>query len=149
MTDPVSDAMPSVLFVCVKNGGKSQMAAALMRHAAGGEIQVFSAGTEPGSALNAESAASVRDVGASMDGETPKPIDPEVLRSVNRVVVIGEAHVEPVEEMSGNIEVWDVDEPSLRGLEGVERMVLIREDIAARVAALRAELLGGQPDSLS
>lgn len=133
-------ARPSVLFVCVKNGGKSQIAAALMRRLGG--VDVFSAGTAPGSALNAESEAAVAEVGASMSGEVPRPIDPTVLAGVDRVVVLGEeAVVDPVDGMRGPIETWITDEPSLRGIGGMDRMRLVRDDIAARVERLHAELL--------
>ena len=77
---------PSVLFVCSKNGGKSQMAAALMR--ARGGVEVHSAGTRPGTALNAESVASLEELGLSVEGESPKSIDPDLLARVARVVVL-------------------------------------------------------------
>jgi arsenate-mycothiol transferase len=126
-----------VLFVCVKNGGKSQMAAALMRSLTGADVEVHSAGTRPGDAVNALSAEVVAEVGASMDGEVPTAIDPDLLRSVDRVVVLGsEAVVEAVPGMRGSIETWETDEPSARGIEGVERMRLIRDDIQARCEAL-------------
>ena len=135
---------PSVLFVCVKNGGKSQMAAALMRQAAGDAVEVHSAGTHPGTTINAESAAAVAEVGADMSSETPKPIDPALLARVDRVVVLGsEARVDPVPGMIGTIgtlETWETVEPSMDGIEGVERMRLIRDDIAARVTILLTEL---------
>jgi protein-tyrosine-phosphatase len=132
---------PSVLFVCVKNGGKSQMAAALMRQAAGDAVEVHSAGTHPGTTINAESAAAVAEVGADMSSETPKPIDPALLARVDRVVVLGsEAILDPAPGMIGTIETWETVEPSMDGIEGVERMRLIRDDIAARVTILLAEL---------
>ena len=132
---------PSVLFVCVKNGGKSQMAAALMRQAAGDAVAVHSAGTRPGSALNEGSRAAVEEVGASFEGEHPKPIDPALLDAVDRVVLVGtEAELE--RPGSAPVEVWATDEPSERGIEGAERMRLIREDLAARVQGLLAELTG-------
>lgn len=130
---------PSVLFVCVKNGGKSQMAAAIARKLAGDALAVHSAGTKPGGKLNEESRASVEEVGATFEGEHPKPIDPALLDSVDRVVVLG---TEATIDRPGRapIEVWDTDEPSLRGIEGAERMALIRDDITRRVEALLAEL---------
>lgn len=136
---------PSVLFVCVKNGGKSQMAAALMRHRAreaGIDVDVLCAGTKPGSKLNAESATSVEEVGASMAGEQPKGIEPAWLDSVDRVVIIG---AEAVIENPGTapIETWETDEPSTRGIEGAERMRLVRDDIDTRVRALLTELTAG------
>jgi arsenate-mycothiol transferase len=132
---------PSVLFVCVKNGGKSQMAAALMRQAAGDKVEVHSAGTHPGSSINAESAAAVAEVGADMSDQVPKPIDPALLARVDRVVVLGsEAVVDPVPGMIGSIETWETVEPSRDGIEGADRMRLIRDDIAARVTVLITEL---------
>ena len=103
---------------------------------------MYSAGTRPGAALNEESRASVEEVGGTFDGEQPKPIDPELLRTVDRVILVGgEAEVAPVEGMRGTIETWVTDEPSLRGIEGEERMRLVRDDIDARVRALLDELL--------
>jgi arsenate-mycothiol transferase len=123
---------PSVLFVCVKNGGKSQMAAGLMRKIAGDTVQVHSAGTKPGNAINDLSAESLAEVGVDISDQTPKAIDPQLLREVDIVVTVGrEAHVEPV--AGTQFENWDTDEPSARGIDGIERMRLVRDDIAARV----------------
>ena len=139
----MTDHTPAVLFVCAKNGGKSQMAAALMDLRAHGAVAAHSAGTRPGAKINALSAEVIAEVGADMSQGHPKPIDPELLRRVDRVVVLGdEAVVEPVADMSGTIETWHTDEPSARGIEGVERMRLVRDDIDARVGRLLAELTG-------
>ncbi|MFC7402543.1 low molecular weight phosphatase family protein [Citricoccus sp. GCM10030269] len=133
---------PSVLFVCVKNGGKSQMAAALMEHRAGGAVEVHSAGTAPGKRINDLSAETIRESGADMSSGFPKPLDTSLLARVDRIVVLGqEAQVKPVAEMTGTIETWTTDEPSLRGIEGIERMRLIRDDIDARVQTLLEELV--------
>ncbi len=130
---------PSVLFVCVKNGGKSQMAAGLMRKVAGDTVEVHSAGTKPGTAVNGLSAESLTEVGVDISGETPKLIDAQVVHDVDLVVTLGrEAHVEPVP--GTRFENWDTDEPSDRGIDGLERMRLIRDDIATRVADLRTRL---------
>ena len=130
---------PSVLFVCVKNGGKSQMAAGLMRKIAGDTVDVHSAGTKPGTAVNALSAESLNEVGVDISGETPKLIDPQLVQDVDVVVTLGrEAHVEPVP--GTQFDNWDTDEPSERGIEGIERMRLIRDDIAARVVDLAERL---------
>ena len=135
---------PSVLFVCVSNAGKSQMAEALLRRRVGDAVAIHSAGTRPKpveAGVNAESAASVAAVGASMADAAPKGIDPDLLRTADRVVVLGtDAQVEPVEGMKATIERWETDEPSVRGIEGRARMDLIRDDIDARVAALAADL---------
>jgi arsenate-mycothiol transferase len=126
---------PSVLFVCVKNAGKSQMAAALMRKVAGNSVDVYSAGTTPATALNVLSAQSLNEVGVDITGQSPKSIDPQVVRDVDVVVTLGrQAHLEPVP--GTRFENWDTDEPSKRGIDGIERMRLVRDDIAARVADL-------------
>lgn len=123
---------PSVLFVCVKNGGKSQMAAGLMHAVAGDRVHVHSAGTTPGTSVNALSAQSLLEVGVDIRGEVPKPIDPSLLRRVDVVVTLGrEAHVEPLDGV--RIINWDTDEPSERGIDGIERMRLVRDDIETRV----------------
>ena len=139
-TEPQA-ASPSVLFVCAKNGGKSQMAAALMDYRAGGRVEVHSAGTRPATTINALSAEAVAESGADMSTGQPTPIDPDLLARVDRVIILGdEAHVAPVEGMVGTIETWHTDEPSTRGIEGIERMRLVRDDIDARVQALLGEL---------
>lgn len=132
-------ANPAVLFVCVKNGGKSQMAAGLMRHAAQGRVEVYSAGTAPGASLNALSVQSLLEVGVDIREETPKPIDPRLLRAVDLGVTLGrEAHVDPIDGV--RVVNWDTDEPSERGIDGIERMRLISDDIDTRVRRLLAEL---------
>jgi arsenate-mycothiol transferase len=139
------DRTPSVLFVCVKNGGKSQMAAGLMRKLAGHSVDVHSAGTQPGTEVNKLSAESLAELGIDISAETPKPVDPELVRAVDIVVTLGrEAHVEPV--AGTRFENWDTDEPSERGIEGIQRMRLIRDDIERRMRRLLGEL-GVSPDN--
>ncbi|APX31853.1 arsenate-mycothiol transferase [Brachybacterium sp. P6-10-X1] len=137
----MSTKRPAVLFVCVKNGGKSQMAAALMRHHAGDAVEVHSAGTRPGSAINAQSAESIAEVGADMSSAVPQLVTPELLRGVDQVVVIGgEAVIEPVEGVTALVTTWHTDEPSKRGIDGMERMRLVRDDIDGHVRALLTDL---------
>jgi arsenate-mycothiol transferase len=137
----MSQGKPSVLFVCVKNAGKSQMAAGLMRQVAGDTVDVYSAGTKPGTALNALSAKALAEVAVDITDEKPKPIDAQLLRDVDIVVTLGrEASVDPAP--GTRFENWDTGEPSERGIDGIERMRLVRDDIAARVRNLRDELLG-------
>ncbi|BCW65439.1 putative arsenate reductase [Arthrobacter sp. NicSoilB4] len=132
---------PSVLFVCSKNGGKSQLAAGLMRRLANGTVTVHSAGTKPGTSLNPQSVDSLAELGVDIAGEHPKPVTDEELNAADVVVVLGsEAKVEPRE--GKRVEVWATDEPSERGIEGMERMRLMRNDIKARVEKLYAELAG-------
>ncbi|KAA0089908.1 low molecular weight phosphatase family protein (plasmid) [Mycolicibacterium sp. P1-18] len=136
MTDT---STPSVLFVCVKNGGKSQMAAGLMRQLAGDTVTVHSAGTKPGAAVNDLSAQALLEVGVDITGEQPTPVDYELARDVNLVVTLGrEAQLDPLP--GTRVENWDTDEPSDRGIDGLERMRLVRDDITARVRELHATL---------
>ena len=130
---------PRVVFVCVKNGGKSQMAAGLMRAAAGGSVEVDSAGTRPGAEINRLAAQVLQEVGVDVTDQVPKLLTAEMVAAADLVVTLGrEAVVEPAGGTS--IVGWDTDEPSERGVEGRERMRLVRDDIAARVAVLATEL---------
>jgi arsenate-mycothiol transferase len=130
---------PGVLFVCVKNGGKSQMAGGLMRHLAGDAVTVYTAGTKPGPALNAQSVESLAELGIDISGEHTKAITADMLADVGLIITLGgEAVVEPVPGIE--IRNWDTDEPSKRGIEGMERMRLVRDDIKNRVTQLREEL---------
>jgi arsenate-mycothiol transferase len=143
MTQETADAQktPAVLFVCSKNGGKSQLAAGLMKQLASGTVTVYSAGTKPGKSLNPQAVESLTELGIYITGEHPKPITDEVLDTVDAVIILGtEAKLEPHE--GTRFEVWETDEPSERGIEGMERMRLVRDDIRARVQKLYTELAG-------
>ena len=132
---------PSVLFVCSKNGGKSQLAAGLMRELAGDAVEVHSAGTTPGVALNGQSVESLAELGIDISAEHPKAVTEDVLDAADVVVVLGtEAKLE--QQGTARFETWETDEPSARGVEGMERMRLVRDDIKARVEALYGELTG-------
>lgn len=134
-----TSSTPSVLFVCVKNGGKSQMAAGLMRQLAGDTVTVHSAGTKPGAAVNDLSAQALLEVGVDITNEQPTPVDYELARDVDLVVTLGrEAQLDPLP--GTRVENWDTDEPSERGIDGLERMRLVRDDITARVQRLHATL---------
>ncbi|MEX3756274.1 low molecular weight phosphatase family protein [Mycobacteroides abscessus] len=128
-----------MLFVCARNGGKSQMAAGLMKKEAGDLIDTYSAGTDPGEAINQLSAESLLEVGVDITSEHPKPIDPDRLHAVDRVVVLGrEAKIAAADGIQ--LEYWDTYEPSERGIEGIERMRLVRDDIAARIQQLATDM---------
>jgi arsenate-mycothiol transferase len=131
----------SVLFVCVHNAGKSQMAAALLRAKNLPFIEVLSGGTDPGSALNAEAQAAVGEFGVSMDGEFPKAITDEVFMRVNRIVILGnEAKLSPVSGMTGTIETWLTPEPGPEVGDKLAQTRIVRDDIVRRVNEL-AEVL--------
>ena len=133
---------PTVLFVCVGNGGKSQMAAALAAKHAGDRIEIHSAGTTPGTKLNPQSVEVIAEAGADMSAGHPKGVDPQLLREADRVIILGgDDQLELPDGARGTCERWVTDEPSQRGIEGLERMRLVRDDIDARVRRLITELL--------
>lgn len=135
------ETKPTVLFVCVHNAGKSQMAAALMRAKAGDEINVLSGGTHPGDALNEPARIAAAELGASMDGEYPKEITDEVFMNVDRIVILGnEAKLTPVDGMHGTIETWLTPEPGPEAGDKLAQTRIVRDDIASRVENLYNEL---------
>lgn len=129
----------SVLFICSRNAGKSQMAAALMDLVSDGKVTSYSAGTNPGAVINHEAAESLAEAGADMSAGIPKSIDPALLDQVDRVVILGS---EANPNINENIptERWVTYEPSEDGVTGAERMNLIRDEIAERVRELYREL---------
>ena len=130
---------PRVLFICVKNGGKSQMAAGLMSDIAGDSIDVASAGTKPGTSLNQLSVDSLAELGIDISEGSPKPVTPADLETADVVVTLGrEAKVHAPDGTM--LENWDTDEPSERGIDGIERMGLVRDDISERVKDLQSRL---------
>ena len=144
LVGPASKALapkPSVLFVCVHNAGKSQMAAALMRAKAGNAVTVYSAGTHPGEALNTEAQLAVAQLGVSMAGESPKAITDEIFTTVDRIVILGnEAKLAWVPGMAGTIEAWLTPEVGAEVGDKLAQTVIVRDDIAKRVDRLFTEL---------
>jgi len=131
----------SLLFVCVHNAGKSQMAAALMRAKNLPNVEVLSAGTDPGSGLNAEAQAAVAELGVSMDGEYSKPINQDVFLRVDRIIILGnEAKLTPVDGMVGTIETWLTPEPTAADGDKLAQTRIVRDDVVKRIDALAAEL---------
>lgn len=131
---------PTVLFVCVKNGGKSVMAAGLMTRRAGDTVQVLSAGTKPGAAVNPLSASVLEEVGVDVSGVTPQTLTPPMIEAADVVVLLGRDV--QVDEVDGTaFERWETDEPSDRGIDGIARMRLVRDDIDHRVEALVERLV--------
>lgn len=130
MTEPVD-----VLFVCVSNRGKSMMAEHLAATVTD-RISASSAGTRAkiGSQVNILAAQVLAEVGADVAGHQPRQLTDELMRAADLVVVVGTADVTAPEGVA--LEVWNTDEPSSRGIEGIERMRLIRDDITDRIRAL-------------
>ena len=139
---------PSVLFVCVHNAGKSQMAAALTRRLAGDRVEVRSAGTMPDAVVHDLSGQAVAELGADMSGAIPTLLDRSLLLATDRVIVLGlEADVEPLPGMRAPLVRWLIEDPAARGIGGLERVRLMRDDIDARVRSLLAEMIGGAPSA--
>ena len=135
------ETKPTVLFVCVHNAGKSQMAAALMRAKAGDSVNVLSGGTHPGDELNGPAKTAAEELGASMDGEFPKSITDEVFMTVDRIVILGnEAKLTTIEGMRGTIETWLTPEPGAEVGDKLAQTRIIRDDIVRRVDYLFNEL---------
>ncbi|NKX55663.1 arsenate-mycothiol transferase ArsC [Arthrobacter mobilis] len=137
----VKTGKPSVLFVCSTNSGKSPMAAGLMELAAAGTVEVSSCGTVPGEAVNPESAASLAELGVDIGARVPVAVTEEAQRAADVVVILGSNA--QLEQLPGTrYERWEIEEPSLRGIHGAERMRLVRDQLRARVEALHRELTG-------
>ena len=134
MCDPLN-----VLFVCVSNRGKSVMAERLSSTVTD-RIAASSAGTSAkiGGQVNELSARVLAEVGADAGGHRPRQLTDEMMRAADLVVVVGTAEVTPSGGVS--VEVWNTDEPSDRGIDGLERMRLIRDDITTRIRDLADRL---------
>ena len=131
----------TLLFVCVHNAGKSQMAAALMRAKQLPNVEVLSGGTDPGSGLNAEAQAAVAELGVSMGDEYSKAISQDVFMRANRIIILGnEAKLNPVDGMAGAIETWLTPEPGPEVGDKLAQTRIVRDDIVRRIDELAAEL---------
>jgi len=127
---------PTVLFVCVHNAGRSQMAAAWLRHLAGDRIEVRSAGSIPADQINPVAIAAMQELGIDITAEQPKILTPEVVQASDAVVTMGCGDACPFFP-GKRYEDWKLDDPAGQGIEAVR---LIRDEIRARVEALIAEL---------
>lgn len=137
----VSELETTILFVCVHNAGKSQMAAALMRARNLPNVQVFSGGTHPGGNLNAEAQEAVAELGVSMGDEHPKEITDEIFMRVDKIIILGnEAKLAPVQGMHGTIETWLTPEPGADAGDKLVQTRIVRDDIVRRIDELATEL---------
>jgi arsenate reductase (thioredoxin) len=124
--------VPEVLFVCVQNAGRSQMAAALLDHYANDRVHVRSAGSEPADQINPNVVKALSEVGIDIAKEFPKPITDEVVRAADAVVTMGCGDACPIYP-GKRYEDWEVEDPAEADLEGVRR---IRDEIGDRVRQL-------------
>jgi len=128
---------PEVLFVCVHNAGRSQMAAGLLKLRSDDRIQVRSAGSAPGEQINPAAITVMEELGVDMSQEFPKPLTDEAVRSAAAVITMGCGDACPIYP-GKRYEDWVFDDPAGQDVETVRR---IRDEIDARVQALVAELL--------
>ena len=128
---------PSVLFVCVHNAGRSQMAAAYLTHLAGDRVEVRSAGSAPGDAVNPAAVAAMLEEGIDMSAEIPKILTDEAVRASDVVITMGCGDTCAIYP-GKRYEDWKLDDPAGQGVDSVRP---IRDEIDARVQSLLAELL--------
>jgi protein-tyrosine-phosphatase len=128
---------PEVLFVCVHNAGRSQMAAGLVQLRSNGRIHVRSAGSDPAESINPAVVEAMNEVGVDMTQEFPKPLTDEVVRAADVVITMGCGDACPIYP-GKKYEDWELDDPAGQGIDAVRK---IRDDIDARVQRLIAELL--------
>lgn len=129
-------AVPSVLFVCVHNAGRSQMAAGFLSRLAGDRITVRSAGSAPAEEVNPAAVAAMAEVGIDISGENPKILTTDAVQTSDVVITMGCGDTCPVFPGTSYRD-WVLDDPAGRGLDAVRP---IRDEIRAKVEALIAEL---------
>ncbi|WP_405582808.1 arsenate reductase ArsC [Streptomyces sp. NBC_01190] len=134
MTD--SAPRPSVLFVCVHNAGRSQMAAAFLTHLAGDTVEVRSAGSTPADQVNPAVVEAMREAGIDISAETPKVLTVEAVQASDVVITMGCGDTCPVFPGKTYLD-WQLDDPAGRGVEAVRP---IRDEIERRVRALIAQI---------
>jgi protein-tyrosine-phosphatase len=127
---------PSVLFVCVHNAGRSQMAAAYVAQLSGGAVEVRSAGSEPADQVNPAAVAAMAEEGIDLTGETPKILTTEAVQDSDVVITMGCGDTCPIFP-GKRYEDWELDDPAGQGIDAVRP---IRDDIKARVTTLLGEL---------
>jgi arsenate reductase len=128
---------PTVLFVCVHNAGRSQMAAGYLRALAGDSIEVLSAGSEPKDSINPVAVDAMAEEGIDIANNTPKVLTVEAVRESDVVITMGCGDACPIFP-GKRYEDWQLDDPAGQGIDAVRP---IRDDIRARVEALIAELM--------
>ena len=132
MTEP----KPSVLFVCVHNAGRSQMAAGYLRHLSGGKIDVYSAGSMPADQINQTAVEAMLEEGIDITSEQPKVLTTEAVQASDVVITMGCGDACPFFP-GKRYEDWTLDDPAGQGIDAVRQ---IRDDIKQRIEQLISEL---------
>jgi arsenate reductase (thioredoxin) len=128
---------PSILFLCVHNAGRSQMAAGWARSLGGDRVDIFSAGSEPADEVNPAAVEAMAEVGINISGEIPQPWADEVVRAADVIVIMGCGDACPLYPGKRYID-WELGDPSGKTVEEVRP---IRDELEARVRGLLADLL--------
>ena len=139
-SETTASTTPPVLFVCVHNAGRSQMAAGYLQHLAGDRVQVLSAGSEPKDQINPIALEAMAEEGIDIAGNTPKVLTTEAVRESDVVITMGCGDTCPIFP-GKRYEDWELDDPAGQGIESVR---VIRDDIKARVTALLDEILAAR-----
>jgi arsenate reductase len=130
------DNTPSVLFVCIHNAGRSQMAAGWLRHLAGDHVRIYSAGSEPAHQVNPAAIAAMNEVGIDISRETPKLFTTETVQAADVVITMGCGDTCPIFP-GKNYQDWPLEDPAGQGVDAVRP---IRDEIGVRVKTLLTEL---------
>ena len=128
--------VPDILFVCVQNAGRSQLASAILRSLAGDTVRVLTAGSEPAGSINPLIVAALDEVGIPVGGEYPKPLTDEVVRAADYVITMGCGDACPIYPGRKYLD-WDLPDPATMTLEGVRE---VRDEIDRRVRELLADV---------
>ena len=134
----MSTAVPTVLFVCIHNAGRSQMAAGYLQHLAGERIEVLSAGSQPGDAINPVAVAAMAEEGIDIAGNQPKVLTTEAVQASDVVITMGCGDECPYFP-GKRYEDWQLADPAGQGIDAVRP---IRDEIRTRIEELIADLLG-------
>ena len=137
MTESGAPLPPAVLFVCVHNAGRSQMAAAFLRRLAGDRVEVLSAGSTPASMVNPVAAEAMAEVDVELAGERPKLLEDAAVQRADLVITMGCGDTCPIYPGKRYLN-WELDDPAGKSVEEVRP---IRDKIDRRVQALIAELV--------
>jgi arsenate reductase (thioredoxin) len=137
ISESTSQSKPSVLFVCVHNAGRSQMAAGFMNHLGQGRVDVLSAGSAPKDSINPVAVEAMAELGIDISSNTPKILTPEAVQQSDAVITMGCGDACPFYP-GKRYEDWVLEDPAGQGIESVR---VIRDEIKVRVENLLAELL--------
>ncbi len=133
----MTDTRPTVLFVCVHNAGRSQMAAGWLRHLAGDRVEVRSAGSEPAETINPSAVQAMAEAGIDITGQTPAKLTRDAAQESDVIITMGCGDACPIFP-GKRYEDWKLEDPAGKGVEAVRP---IRDEIRSRVEVLLADLL--------